>query len=154
MGELVTTGEHGELFRRNKHSFEQKWNATWVPASRGLDQAYVATVEATRQAVENRLPDTSSVLVVSKGDDDFLSVPTKSMHHFPINTDGTYAGHNPSNGAEAVAHLEELRAHGAGAIVFPTPYLWWLDFYVELREHLDAHYPRLVDCDACVIYVL
>src|SRR4051812_18956743 len=28
---LIATGEHGEIFRANKHRFEKKWNTTWHP---------------------------------------------------------------------------------------------------------------------------
>ena len=50
--------------------------------------------------------------------------------------DGTYAGHHPADSAEAIAHLEALRAKGAEYIVFPQTALWWLDYYDALRELL------------------
>ena len=153
-GDLVGSGAHGELFRLNKRQFEEKWGSAWVPAVRRPDPAYQAAVATTRRIVETELPDTSSVLVVSRGDEELLAVPNKSMNHFPANRDGTYAGHHPASAAEAIDELEELRSEGAGAIVFPAPYLWWLDFYADLREHLNSHYARLVDCEACVIYAL
>jgi hypothetical protein len=44
----------------------------------------------------------------------------------------------PRDSAEAIANLEQLRSRGAAYLVFPFRTRWWLDYYKEFREHLNA----------------
>jgi hypothetical protein len=82
------------------------------------------------------VPPAATVVVVSRGDDELLQLSPRRAWHFPQDRDGDYVGHHPRDSAEAIAQLEELRARGAGYIVFPSTALWWLDHYTELAEHL------------------
>ena len=53
----------------------------------------------------------------------------------------------PRDGAEAVAHLEELRvAYGVTHLVVPAVNAWWLDHYGELAVRLGAPLWRDSDC--------
>jgi hypothetical protein len=97
----------------------------------------------------------STVMVVSKGDPGLVRLKSSEGWHFPRAADGKYAGHHPADGAEAVAHLEQLREEGADYFLLPSTYFWWLDQYDELAQHLRSRYRMVADCpDACLIYDL
>jgi FkbM family methyltransferase len=115
---------------------------------------YRQLVARIREAVRTALPADATVLVVSKGDEDLLELAGRKGWHFPQDKGGAYAGHNPADGAAAIAHLEELRAKGADYLLLPGTALWWLEHYQEFRQHLETHYRRLRSDDSCVIYEL
>jgi hypothetical protein len=76
-------------------------------------------------------------------------------HHFPAAKDGSWAGHHPSDSAEAVAQLEAMRKAGGEFIVFPRTGIWWLEHYRGLSEHLEERYEAVVrDEETCVIFAL
>jgi hypothetical protein len=91
------------------------------------------------------LPTGAVVLVVSRGDEALVDLPGRRGWHFPQAPGGEYAGHHPSDGVEAVEHLEDLRARGAEFLVIPATSRWWLDHYVELAEHLADRYTRVAE---------
>jgi glycosyltransferase involved in cell wall biosynthesis len=108
-----------------------------------------------RDIVRDTVSRDSTVSVVSKGDEALLPHDVCRAWHFPRTADGVYAGSYPADSAEAISHLETLRAEGAGFLVFPRTSLWWLDHYRGFREHLDAHYrPVVTDLPTCLIYDL
>ncbi len=75
--------------------------------------------------------------------------------HFPQTEEGVYAGYYPASSAEAIAHLEELRAKGAEFLLFPKTAFWWLEHYGEFGQHLKSHYRVLLHReDACMIFAL
>jgi hypothetical protein len=92
------------------------------------------------------------VLVVSRGDEQFVRLEGHRGWHFPRHEDGRWGGYHPADSDAAIAHLEELRAKGAQYLVFPESALWWLDHYGELREHLETRYQLLDASESCLIY--
>ena len=154
-GELYANGRRGELFEANRRRFEAKWGVSWSSHERRPAEHYRALVESVCAVVADRLPPDATVLVVSNGDEALLELEDRAGRHFPQIADGTYAGHHPADGREAVAHLESLRLAGAQYLVFPETTRWWLEYYTELRAHLDLHDtdPTLVP-DVCAIYRL
>jgi hypothetical protein len=105
--------------------------------------------------VDSALPQQATVIVVSRGDERLLDLAGRRAWHFPQEAGGVYAGHHPGDSAEAIAHLEELRARGGEFLLFPATGLWWLDHYGELAEHLDrAARPIVREDGTCVIYDL
>jgi hypothetical protein len=151
-GKLFGNGEYGRLTVENRRRFEDKWGEAWHPYSRRESPEYTALVRNVRRALREALPSGSTVLVVSKGDDRLLKIGDLQAWHFPQLPDGTWTGHHPADSAEALAGLEELRAQGAEYIAFPSPMLWWLDFYEELASHLEGG--NVVHDEACTIYAL
>jgi len=146
-GELVPTGEYGDLFRANKARFEEKWGVTWQSHLRRPNAWYRDLVEQIRAAIDRQLPPDSTILVVSNGDDDLLKLgANRRGWHFPQMEDGTYAGYHPGDSREAIAHLEALRAKGAEYLLFPETALWWLEFYEGFHVHL-----RQLDPNALVL---
>jgi GT2 family glycosyltransferase len=146
-GALVPTGRYGELFRANKSRFEEKWGITWHPHLRRPNDWYRDLVERIRAVADRELPPDATVLVVSNGDDELLKLgANRRGWHFPQMEDGTYAGHHPANSAEAIAHLEALQEQGGTHILFPQTAFWWLEFYGELRDTLNALEVEEAEC--------
>lgn len=114
---------------------------------------YAGIVERTRAAVRATVPENARVVVINKGDEELLQLEGREAWHFPRTDTGLYAGFYPENGADAVAHLDNLRRKGADFLVIPASALWWLDHYPELREHLEQQC-RLVSGATCLIYAL
>jgi hypothetical protein len=117
-------------------------------------EEYAALVARTREVVCAHVPPGAAVAIVSRGDDALLALDGRSGWHFPRSANGTYAGHHPSDGHAAVAHLEEVRASGAGYLVLPDSARWWLDHYEPLAFHLRERCTLLADDDACAIWAL
>jgi len=113
---------------------------------------YVELIERLRSSVPRQVPPGAQLLVVSRGDDELLTIPGIIAGHFPQDADGRYAGHYPHDSDAAIDHLEAHRRGGAGFLMFPATSLWWLDHYEDLRQHLDSRYRRVRRDEDCVIY--
>jgi len=111
--------------------------------------------QRVREVARLALPPEARVLVITKGDDDLLNLEGRHGSHFPQTADGVYAGYHPAGSAEAIQHLETLRTKGAEFLLIPASSFWWLDYYADFRQHLEAHYRLLVyGEESCVIFAL
>jgi len=121
-----------------------------------LDPAeYARLVDRTRALMRTVVPAGAIAAVVSRGDDRLTDVDGRVGWHFPRTADGRWAGHHPTDSAEAVAALEDLRRRGARYLVFPATARWWLDYYGGLRAHLDESARLVLDrADTCTVYAL
>ncbi|HZN69355.1 MAG TPA: methyltransferase domain-containing protein, partial [Tepidisphaeraceae bacterium] len=119
-----------------------------------LSGSYGHVVERVRELVHTVTPRGATVLVVSKGDPDLLRFDGRQGWHFPQAEGNQYAGHYPASSAEAVEHLEALRAKGANFIAFPNAAFWWLDHYREFKQYLDDKFVRVAGDERCVVYRL
>lgn len=116
---------------------------------------YAGLVTRFREIVRRAVPPGAVVAVVSKGDHGLLDLGSRRAWHFPQREDGEYAGYYPADSAAAIAHLEGLRDKGADFLALPATALWWLDHYVEFRQHLESRYRPVVESrDTCVMYAL
>jgi len=154
-GNLVAGGEYQRILRANQQRYAEKWGREWEPYGRRSNPRYERELERLREAVNAAIPAGAEVLVVSRGDDSLLRMNGHRASHFPQAEDGGWAGHHPADSAEAIEHLEALRARGARYLVVPPTYRWWLDHYDGLREHLEANCrPVAVDERAGAVYEL
>jgi hypothetical protein len=100
----------------------------------------------------SRVPETATVLLVSKGDGDNEGRPPQRergrLWFFPCGEGGAFAGYYPADSTAAIEHLEKLRDAGADYLVFPRTSLWWLDSYPQFREHLEQRYADIGVSDA------
>jgi GT2 family glycosyltransferase len=157
-GTLVPTGEYSRLLEANRKRFEAKWGEAWRPYARRSTPEYGRIKRAIRDAVFERTPQSATVLVASRGDEDLLDLLREGGRrawHFPRAADGAYAGHYPADSEAAVAALREAEEKGAEYLVIPTTAFWWLDCYPGLRAYLQAaaDRPRRTE-GACDIYPL
>jgi len=115
---------------------------------------YRQLIDEIREVVCQAIPPGAIVAVLSKGDAELLRFDGRMGWHFPRTDEGVYVGHHPADSAEAIAHLETLRAKGVTDLLVPATSRWWLDHYMEFRQHLDAYYRRVWADERCVIYRL
>lgn len=151
-GSLVSTGQHGMLFRRNRRLFERKWDAKWSPHQGRQLPEYDRVVERTRELVAAHVPRHATLVVVSKGDGRLLEHGDRRAWHFPADPKGGYAGHYPADGNAAADQLTELRRSGATHLVFPRTSRWWLEHYAGLQTFLDQCCERIVEDEACTLF--
>ncbi|MQA89839.1 MAG: methyltransferase domain-containing protein [Gemmatimonas sp.] len=113
-------------------------------------------IERIRKVVRTELPEGSSILVVSRGDDEMLHFDGRRSEHFPQEAGGEYAGHHPANDAEAIGHLNDLVRRGAADyLLIPSSAYWWLEHYREFRDHLERSHPAVAfEEQACLIFDL
>lgn len=111
-------------------------------------------VQHVREAVDAHVPPDAAVAVVSRGDDDLVALGSRPAGHFPQTEDGRYRGYHPASSADAIAHLEELRAGGTGYFVIPGSAFWWLEHYAELVRHLQRYTLVADEGDTCLIFHL
>ncbi|MDQ1445958.1 MAG: hypothetical protein QOI20_2422, partial [Acidimicrobiaceae bacterium] len=119
---------------------------TWRILDRALDETgaskhtrYLLLRARLRAAVSAITPAGATIAFVSRGDDDLLDIPGRTGWHVPRMPDGAWSAGLPERGADAVRHVELVRAFGADFLVLPAPYGWWLDHYRELADHLSTH---------------
>ena len=137
-GDLVADGTYGRLYERNRARFERKWEARSRREPHRGDPAYAGMIGRVCEQARRLVPPDAVVAVVSRGDDRLLQLAPAAGWHFPRQDDGTYAGHYPADGHEAVRLLQRLRDEGADYFLIPRSGFWWLDHYADLRRHLES----------------
>jgi len=117
--------------------------------------AYRRLVGRLRRVVHETVPAGATVMVVSRGDDELVDLGDRAAWHFPQSEHGAYRGAHPRDSAEAIAHLESLRARGATHLVVPSTAFWWLDHYADFARHLEERCrPVARQADTCLVYAL
>lgn len=115
---------------------------------------YHEQLERMRKVVRETVPEGAVVLVVSKGDDEFLKLDGRTGWHFPRTPEGVWGG-NPRDSVHAIDHLVKLQGQGAQYLVLPKAYFWWLDSYKEFWRYLGMEHQLVMREDnACIIFVL
>ena len=116
---------------------------------------YRHLMSAIRDVVDAQIPPGETVAVVSRGDDELLDLGTHPAWHFPQDDAGAYIGYHPHDSAEAITHLEALRAQGAHYLLVPPTAYWWLEHYRNFALHLEQRYHRLTQQeDGCLLFEL
>jgi len=128
---------------------------TVTPDLHARHREYQALVGRLRDLVHQTVPPGATVVVVSKGDSDLVSLVGRRGWHFPQDANGGYAGYHPRDSASAIEELEALRSRGADFLVLPATSNWWLEHYADFGNHLRLNYDTLVDQpDTGVIFTL
>ena len=116
---------------------------------------YLKLIEEFQRFVADNLPSDATIAVVSRGDPALTKLGGCTVWHFPRDENNKYAGYYPADSKAATSHLEELRRDGAEFFALPATSLWWLDYYPQLRLHLEHYYRIIADCpDQFVIFDL
>jgi hypothetical protein len=118
-------------------------------------QRYARLVKIIKELVQLTVPNQSTLLVISKGDEELVSLRGRQAWHFPRAVNGKFAGCYPANSADAIGHLEQLRNQGADHLLIPSTSFWWLEFYSDFTGHLQQKY-RITTFqeEVCLIYRL
>jgi hypothetical protein len=117
--------------------------------------SYAKVVQTIKELVPLTVPAASTVLVISRGDEDLVNVGGRDGWHFPRAVNGKYAGCYPANSYDAIAHLEQLRSQGAQYLLIPSTSFWWLEFYTDLTAHLQRKYHIVAFVEhICLLYRL
>jgi hypothetical protein len=95
-----------------------------------------ADLRAVGLDLKGSTPTGSLIVVADYGDPTAFYYAERKGWHF-LEKNGLYNGH-PNVGADAIADLKELRQHGATHFVLYSGTIWWLDYYKELAEYLEA----------------
>jgi hypothetical protein len=111
-------------------------------------------VQEVVDVVRAVLPPNATVLVVSSGDDALVELDGRRGWHFPQAEEGLYAGDDPVDSNEAIAHLEALRAQGADYLLFPATAIWWLDHYTEFHRYLRATSRSVLENERLAVFDL
>lgn len=123
-------------------------------SGRLTDADYKQLIRRIQGIASSLLPPDATVLVVSRGDEELLNLDGRQAWHFPRDQDGRYAGYHPADSANAIAHLEELRAKGAEYLLFPQTAFWWLEHYPEFKEYLQDRYELRLKQKDCLVFAL
>jgi GT2 family glycosyltransferase len=153
-GRLRDTGEWADVFNENRTRFEQRWSTTWRPHEKRGTPDYLSLVEQVRSAVAETVPPDEQVVVVTRGDDALVAGPAGRTSHFPATEHGAWKGDYPADGNEAVEALRDAVRRGAGFLVVPTIYSWWLAYYAEFRTHLEETAAIAYEDSSCTIFRL
>jgi GT2 family glycosyltransferase len=153
-GQLVSDGTYGTLFEENRRRFEAKWTREWRRPARSSDDHYRTQIERIRATVSSCVATSTTIAVVSRGDDALLDLGDATAWHFPFASDGRWAGHYPVNTEAAVEQIEAARVAGAEYLLLPEPAFWWLDHYSGLGEHLLRHGEEIARTDDLRLYRL
>jgi hypothetical protein len=128
---------------------------TVTPDLLARHREYQALVGRLRDLVHRTVPPGATVVVISKGDADLVSLVGRRGWHFPQDASGGYAGYHPRESTSAIEELEALRSRGADFLVLPATSNWWLEHYADFGNHLRLNYDTLVDQpDTGIIYTL
>src|SRR4029077_18839702 len=101
-----------------------------------LYQASAANLRAAGLELKRSTPNESLIVAAHNGDPTVLYYAERKGWHF-LEKNGIYDG-EPKDSAQAIVDLEELRNHGAGYLVFTSNTSWWVDYYAQFRQHLEA----------------
>jgi hypothetical protein len=119
------------------------------------ERDYLRMVRRVSELVEQELPQSSTILVVSKGDPRLLRFGKRHGWHFPQSLQGEYLGYHPPDAAFAIAHLEHLKAKGAQFLLVPQSAFWWFEYYEDLQTHLSTQHRLLFEDKAtCKVFAL
>jgi glycosyltransferase involved in cell wall biosynthesis len=122
-------------------------------AERLVKPRYRDLVERVRRVASVAIPPGARVAVVSRGDDELLSLGAADAEHFPGDDSGAWLGWYPANGEEAAAFLDKAVERRVEYLLLPQTATWWLQRYPELAQRLERDWHELLrDDGTCVVY--
>src|SRR5213082_3866687 len=103
---------------------------------RDFYQPSAASLRDAGLVLKRITPASALVVAADNGDPTVLYYAERKGWHF-LEKNGIYDG-EPRDSAQAIIDLEELRNRGAGYLVFTSNTSWWLDYYDQFRQHVEA----------------
>lgn len=117
-----------------------------------LNLSWQERVEVLHQEIAGAIPRGERVILVDENHfgpwlfPDFDAIPF-------VERDGEYGG-PPADDAIGIRELERLRSSRASYLLVCWPAFWWLDYYSELRVHLQSRYRCVIRNSRVVVYDL
>jgi hypothetical protein len=105
-------------------------------SARKLYEPVAAPLREAGSTLNEITPDDSLLVTADNGDPTILYYANRKGWHF-LEKGGIYDG-DPEDSAQMIVDLDQLRAKGAHYLVFTSNTSWWLDYYLDFREHLHA----------------
>ena len=103
-------------------------------------------------ALAEKTPSTALVVVADYGDPTALYYAQRKGWHF-LEKDGIYNGH-PVTSQDAIDDFEKLRECGATHLAFYSASFWWLEYYKQFAQHLEANSTVISSSSQWKIYQL
>jgi 4-amino-4-deoxy-L-arabinose transferase-like glycosyltransferase len=107
-----------------------------VGVYRKLYRPTAADLRILGLALREKTPPGSLIVIADYGDPTAFYYGERKGWHF-LEKGAIYNGH-PSVSEDAITDLEHLRQQGATHLAFYSATAWWLDFYREFAQHLNA----------------
>jgi hypothetical protein len=149
---MIKDDEIAAIERQTSEAARARRPADGKSAVERKHDQYEALTRRFVDVVEAAVPSGSAVLVVSRGDETFLQLRDRQVHHFPLGHDGRWGGH-PAGSHEAIAQLESMTTAGTTYLAFPASAVWWFEHYPEFRAYLDEHGRTVADDpDTAVVF--
>jgi 4-amino-4-deoxy-L-arabinose transferase-like glycosyltransferase len=104
--------------------------------ARGFYRASAAPLRDAGLKLKAVTPSNALVAAADNGDPTVLYYAERKGWHF-VEKNGIYDG-EPTDSAQAIVDLEQLRNRGAGYLVFTSNTSWWLDYYAQFGQHVEA----------------
>ncbi len=117
-------------------------------------RAYAEVVTRLRDLIHHVTAPGSTVLVVSKGDEELLALVGRRGWHFLQDDNGSYAGYHPRDSASAIEALEAMRGRGADFLAIPATSTWWLTHYADFGHHLHRQYETVAEQPEGIVFGL
>jgi hypothetical protein len=117
-----------------------------------LNLSWQERAEVLHQEIAGVIPRGQGVILVDENHfgpwlfPDFDAIPF-------VERDGEYWG-PPADDASGIRELERLRSSRASYLLVCWPAFWWLDYYSELRDHLQSRYRCVIRNSRVVVYDL
>lgn len=101
-----------------------------------MNLSWQEKLEVLKEEIEAIIPPGDKFVFI---DDAMLGDnPVSGRHAIPLlQRDGQSLG-APHDSAMAIRELEQLHRSGINYVLIAWPAFWWLDYYIELREHLAS----------------
>jgi 4-amino-4-deoxy-L-arabinose transferase-like glycosyltransferase len=97
-------------------------------------------------------PQNALIVAADNGDPTVFYYAERKGWHF-LERDGIVIG-DPLDSAQAIIDLEELHHRGATYLVLTWATRWWLDYYKEFAQHLQANSKLVKETPEFIIYRL
>jgi glycosyltransferase involved in cell wall biosynthesis len=133
----------GRRWTPNGESFERAWrsNAWWTRIADSIDEISAMTAKG-------------DLVILADGDEWGADDAVRHWRRIPFLERGGVFWGAPSDDAEAMRALDEMRWRGAALFVFAWPTFWWLDHYTEFARYMRTDFRCVLENDRLLAFDL
>jgi len=143
-----------ELIQRfdfTRHTLFQHLNSRGIQ----VDQAkwdcssWFHKIDASLKQISNVVPLGASFILANENHWKGNQILTQRKHIHFVEKDGLYNG-LPENDDDAIIEIERQRKLGVNYILFTWTAFWILDYYKNMRRHLETYYKLILNTDLVI----